>query len=366
MKFLLFFLLSITPVVSVPAAESLFYVSSIVPSTGKGIYLGGIDTETGKLRPLTLATAATEPNFLVLSSNRKFLYGCHDTTVVSLTVKPDGTLTALNEQPTGGEGACHVALAHAGRHLLVANYSSGTIACFGINADGSIEQRTAMSTFTGSGPDPKRQTKPYAHWISTDAADKFVYSCDLGSDKVWIFHFDPAHGTLTPSDPPFAQVPPGSGPRHLAFSAKGDFAYVANEMGNSVTAFSRDAVRGTLTALGTISDLPAGTSTQGSTTAEIVHHPSGKWLYVSIRGCELISVFVISADGHLKLIQSLPSVAQFPRSFAVDPSGRWLISAGQKGNRLAVFKIDQTTGQLTTTDQSAEIENPTCVLFVGN
>lgn len=366
MKSLLFLLLSITPLASVSAAESLFYVSSIVPSAGKGIYLGGIDTETGKLRPLTLATAATEPNFLVLSSDRKFLYGCLDKTVASLTVKPDGTLTPLNEQPTGGDGACHVSLDHAGRHLLVANYSSGTIGCFGINADGSIGEQTATATFTGSGPDPKRQTKPYAHWISPDADDKFVYSCDLGSDKVWVFHYDPVHGTLTPNDPPFAQVPPGSGPRHLAFGANGNFAYVANEMGCSVTTFSRDPAHGTLTALETISDVPAGTSIQGATSAEIVRHPSGKWLYVSVRGCEFISVFAIGTDGHVKLIQSVPSVALVPRSFAIDPSGRWLISAGQKSNSIAVFKIDQATGQLTSTDQSAEIGNPTCVLFVGN
>jgi len=100
------------------------------------------------------------------------------------------------------------------------------------------------------------------------------------------------------------------------------------------------------------------------TVAEVACHPSGKWLYISNRGCDTIAVFDIGADGKLTLKQDAPSVVSFPRSFAIDPSGKWMIAAGQKGNQIAVLKIDPNTGELTAADQSAEVGVPVCVLFV--
>ena len=136
-------------------------------------------------------------------------------------------------------------------------------------------------------------------------------------------------------------------------------------MGHSVTAFSRNGDTGALTRRQTVSTLPVGTLTQGVTTAEIVCHPSGRWLYVSNRGCETISLFSIAPDGSVALTESVPSPAKFPRNFALDPSGCWLIVGGQKDNRLAVMKIDLATGRLTPTDQAATVTDPTCVLFYG-
>ena len=342
------------------ADEVFFYVAA-----SEGIYRGGIDTDTGKLDPLTPAGAAKYPNFLALSPDGKFLYATLDAAVEAFAVQPDGALRPLDKELSGGAGACHVSVDETGRHVFVANYDGGCIACFGTNPDGSLGERTALMPFTGSGPDPKRQTKPYAHSVYPDPANKFVYACDLGTDHVWIFKFDAARGTLVPNDPPSAKVPPGSGPRHLAFHPNGKFVYVANEMGHSVTVFSRDAGSGALTALQTVSTLSLETPIQGVTTAEIACPAPGKWLYVSNRGCDTISVFSIAPDGKLTLVQSASSVAQMPRRFAIDPTGRWLIAAGQKDNRIAVLKIDPATGRLTPTDQVAEVASPICVLF-GN
>ncbi len=351
-------------------ADEQFYIGTMTDhSTSKGIYLGSLDAGTGKLGTLHLAIDVKNPNFLALSPDRKFLYAAISTSngsaVDAFAVQPGGPLVLLNERPSGGEGACHVAVDATGRNVFVANYSAGDIACFQTKPDGSLDTRTAFMTFTGSGPDPSRQKKPYAHSVYTDPENKFLYSCDLGSDSVWTFKFDSAHGTLTPNDPPAAKVPPGSGPRHLAFHPNGKFVYVANEMGHTIDVFARDAATGHLTSIQVVDTLSPGTSEEGVTVAEVVCHPSAKWLYVSNRGCETISQFSIGTDGKLTMVESVPSVVNFPRSFAIDPSGKWLIAAGQKDNRIAVLKIDPTTGNLTTTDQSAEVGTPVCVLFVS-
>lgn len=203
------------------AEEAPLYVAG-----NEGIYRDTLDTDTGKLGKLTLACAAKSPNFLAFSSDRQILYatlGAGERTLADFFVQPDGSLSPLDEMPSGGAGACHVWLDGTGENVLVAHYDSGSIACFQLHDDGTLGERTALVPFTGSGPDPKRQTKPYAHSVYTDPGNKFVYACDLGTDKVRIFKFDAAKGTLAPNDPPFGKVPPGSGPRHLAFSPNGEF-----------------------------------------------------------------------------------------------------------------------------------------------
>jgi 6-phosphogluconolactonase len=342
-----------------------FYVGTFTDHTAsKGIYLCSLDTGTGILGPCTLAAAAKNPNFLTLSPDHQYLFAALAKTVGSFKLRADGKLIALNAQPSGGTVPCHVSVDATGRHLFVANYDGGNIAGFNVGADGLIGERTALKKFSGSGPNVSRQNKPYAHSIYVSPENTVVYCCDLGTDNVRIFRFDSSDGGLAPASPPAAKVPPGSGPRHLVFHPGGKFIYVSNEMGNSVSVFARDAGSGALTALETVSTMPEGAPKKGVTTAEILCHPTGKWLYVSNRGIDTISVFKIADDGRLTLIQSTSSVAKFPRSIALDPTGHWLISAGQNDNRIAVLKVDQDTGQLTPMDQSAAIPAPVCVLFV--
>ena len=170
--------------------------------------------------------------------------------------------------------------------------------------------------------------------------------------------------SLTPNDPPSGKVPPGSGPRHLAFHPKGGFAYTNNEMTSSVTAFAHDAAKGTLTALQTLNTLPEGCADAGgNSTAEIFCHPSGRFLYVSNRGHDSIAVFAIGEDGKLTLVQNAPANVKEPRGFAISPDGGWLVAAGQNSNTLASHKVDSATGKLTPAAQVSDIGAPVCVVF---
>ncbi len=370
MKFFSLFVALVFLAPSLLAAEVHFYLGTYTnKALHRGIYQGTLDTETGKLSPLQLEVEASDPNFLALAPDGKTLYaalrvGDHEA-AGAFTVRPDGGLVRLNDQPSGGKDTCHISVDHTGHAVLIANYGTGSIACFPVNADHSLGARTELIPFTGSGPNLSRQKAPHAHSIYVSPDNAFVYACDLGTDHVWIFKFDPMHARLVPDDPPFAQVPPGSGPRHLLFSPDGKFVYVAGEMGCNVTVFRHDAASGALTPLQTVSTLPTGTATKGLTASEIVLHPSGKWLYVSNRGCDTISVFAIDGEGGLALLETVPALVQIPRSFSIDPTGRWLISAGQKDNRIAVLKIDPASGRLSATDQSATVGSPVCVLFEG-
>lgn len=356
-------------VTTTQAAEVRFYLGANTrKAPEQGIQTGTLDTVTGRLGPVQLAIPANNPGFIAISPDRKYVYASLEAdggAVGSYAIQPDASLQLLNTQPTGGRGTCHVWVDVDGRNILSADYSSGNIACFPIQPDGSLGEKTAFIQLEGSGPDPKRQTSPHAHGIYTSSDNKFVYVCDLGTDKVWSYRFDAKKGALTPTDPPAGQTPPGGGPRHLALHPSGKFAYVNNEMGLSVTTFARDPQTGTLIPQQTLPTLPEGSNTEKVSTSEIVCHPGGRWLYVSNRVADTIAVYAIDEDdGLLTYLQDAPAEVKTPRGMDIDPTGNWLVTAGQNDNRLAVLKIDQKTGRLSPTGHTAEAWSPVCVEFV--
>ena len=346
------------------AAVATFYIGTYTDhSRSEGIYVGTLDTATGHLGTLKLAAPEKNPNFLALSPDHQFLFAALTDSVESFRSEPDSTLKPLGRQSIGAPDVCHVSVDQEGHDFFAASYDGGAIASFPISAEGRIGNRAELIPFTGSGPNPRRQKKPCAHGIYADPLNAFVYACDLGTDNIWTFQLGPG-AALTPTSPPAAKVPPGSGPRHLAFSPDGRFVYVVNEMGVSTSVFARDSSTGALTLLDTESNVWPGDPISGTTAAEIVDHPSGKWLYVSNCGRDTISVFATAANGNIKLIQNVPSPVKFPRSIALDPTGRWMIAAGQHDNRIAVIKVDPGTGHLTLTDTSVVVGSPVCILFV--
>jgi 6-phosphogluconolactonase len=211
---------------------------------------------------------------------------------------------------------------------------------------------------------PERQEGPHAHSINLDAANRFAFAADLGLDKVLVYRFDPAAGTLVANDPPAADVAPGSGPRHFAFHPDGRHAYVINEMANTLTVFDYDAGPGRLTPVQTISSLPD--SFKGTSyTAEVVVHPTGRFVYGSNRGHDSIAIFQVDdATGKLTAAGHEPTQGKNPRNFAIDPSGQYLFAANQDSDRVVLFKIDLKTGALQPAGRTIKLPHPVCVRFL--
>ena len=208
--------------------------------------------------------------------------------------------------------------------------------------------------------------EPHAHAIVVDPSNQFAYVPDLGLDKVMIYRLAADKGTLTPGEPAFAAVAPGSGPRHIAFHPGGRYAYVINEMLCTVAAFSRDAKSGGLTELQTISSLPPGQAVQpGYSTAEIIVHPSGRFVYGSNRGHDSLSVFAIdAASGKLTFVENQPTQGRTPRGFNIDPTGTFLIAGNQQSDSVVVFRIDAKSGRLTPAGAKIEVGAPVSFEFV--
>jgi 6-phosphogluconolactonase len=351
--------------------QLIVYTGTYTGTKSKGIYAWRFDVATGKMTPIGLAGETPSPSYLAIDPSRRFLYAANETggphggSVSAFSIDATtGMLTFLNRQTSGGNGPCHVAVDGAGKNVLVANYDGGSIEALPVESDGKLGAPTAFVKHHGSGPNPKRQEGPHAHCVAFDGADKFAFACDLGLDKVMIYKFDAAKGTLTPNEPPSASVAPGAGPRHIAVHPGGKYAYVINEMASSITAFGYDAAPGELRELQTVPTLPADFKGQNS-GAEIAVHPSGKFVYGSNRGHNSIVVFAIDGvTGKLTEVEHQSTQGKTPRGFEIDPTGAWLLAANQESDNIAVFHIDENTGRLTLTGDPVPAAIPVCVKFV--
>ncbi|MBU0714520.1 MAG: lactonase family protein [Verrucomicrobia bacterium] len=361
------------------ATDSCLVYFGTYTSSGKskGIYTCRLDTSTGILSTPELATETVNPSFLAIHPDRRHLYavgesgvfGGGKTGAVSAFAidQVTGKLTLLNCQSTGGLGPCHVNVDLTGKCVLAANYTSGSCASLPVRDDGSLGEIGSFIQHEGSSINPSRQTGPHAHSINLSPDNRFAFVADLGLDKLMIYKLDPARAALIPNNPPFAKVPPGSGPRHMAFHPDGRFAYVINEMLCTVTAFSYEAGQGALKKIQTFSTLPKGVSVQpGYSTAEVLVHPRGKFLYGSNRGHDTIAVFAIDqSNGTLRLIQNESTQGKMPRSFGIDPTGAWLLAANQDTGNVVVFSVNPKTGKLKPTGQIVEVGVPVCVKFMS-
>ena len=358
-----------------PHGKYLAYVGTYTTGASKGIYAYRYDAKTGDLSDLGLAAETANPSFVAVDPSHHFLYAVNEVPkyedkasggVSAFSIDAvTGKLTFLNEVASRGADPCYIIVDKSGKFVLVANYSGGSIAVFPILKDGKLGDASAFVQHTGTGPNHERQEGPHAHFIDTTPDNRFAIAADLGLDELLVYHFDGAKGTLTPNDPPFAKVKPGAGPRHLAFHPSGKFAYVVDEMAQTVNAFSFDAAKATMQKFQTISTIPAG-FTAHNDTAEIEIHPNGKLLYVSNRGHDSIAVFAInSKTGTLKLIENVPVQGKTPRSFAIDPTGTRLFVANQESDNLVAFTLNPKTGHLTPTGKTVKVPAPVCIKFTA-
>ena len=365
--------LACTPLVEAGPVRVWFGTGS---PQAEGIYQSRLDTKNGQLAPPTLAATVDGPGFLALHPSGEMLYAVSrvpgtDVDGVTAFRVADDTLSFLNGQGlVDGNGenegsGTHLSVHPSGRLLITAQYSGGTVAVFPLQDDGQIGPRSQLIEHRGgAGVVAGRQDSPHPHWTGFDRAGRFAFVPDLGLDRVVIYKVDPTARSLSRHGD--AAVPPGSGPRHMAFSPDGRFAYVLNELALSVTVFRYDEEAGTLAALQTE---PALTNEEKAgeafnSASEIRMHPTGRFVYSANRGHDSITVFRRDEDnGQLARVEVEPIRGSWPRHFNIDPGGRWLVAAGQNSNTVSVFAVDPGTGELTYDRGVINVPGPICVLF---
>jgi 6-phosphogluconolactonase len=349
----------------------LFGTGKILQGKGEGIYAYDLDPPSGRLELVGKTTGIVNPSYLALDASQTFLYAVSElktyqgrpsgTVSVFIVDRVLGKLELLNTQLTHGTDPCHVVVDEQRKHILVANFMSGSVSVLPVDDDGTLGEACDFVQHQGSGIDPRRQSSPHAHSVTLDAANRFAFVPDLGLDKLMIYRFDPKRGMLEPNATPWIKMKPGSGPRHLSFHPSGRFAYLVNELDSTVAVLSYDGGAGSFEHLQTIPTLPQG-FTGESTCADIHVSPSGTFVYASNRGHDSIVIYRVDpASGILSYVSHESTRGSTPRSFDIDPTGRFLLAANQDSNSVVTFRIDPQSGALQATGDVAVVPTPVCV-----
>lgn len=277
--------------------------------------------------------AGANPSYIAVGTNNLYVANERDDQLGGLTalrIESDGALTPLNHQPGSDGGFTYVAVDPSHRFAFGASYNGGSISRFPIEDDGSLGAEAQVVDF---GPNAQ------SHALGFDTSGQYVFVPNKGNDEVAQLSFG-SDGTLSANDPPSVATADGAGPRHIAVSPDGAFAWVINELANSLTTF-QVAQNGTLTAGGTVSSLPPGYG-GGGTGAHVEITANGRWLYASNRGHDSIAVFAIDgASGALTLLEHEDSGGSTPRDFDVDPQDNFVIVANQDSGTVVVLAIQE-------------------------
>lgn len=373
MKKILILISMLSPVLGIAQKKPVFpktfdlVVGAYTSGSSKGIAVYRFYTETGRLAYLNQIDGVSNPSYLAVSKNNKFVYAVNENDqgeVSSFSFEPKtGKLTFINKVSTLGGSPCYISVDKDQKNLFVANYSGGNIAVLPLNQDGSIGAAVQTIKDDGHGPNKERQEKAHVHTAVLSPDEKYVLYTDLGTDKINITKYKGGkNNPIVPANPAFVSVTPGYGPRHLAFSNNRKTMYLITEMGSSVIVF--DYNNGKPKQRQDITLLPDGF--KGETGAADIHiSPNGLFLYASNRGdANDISVFSINQEnGELTFIERKPSGGKGPRNFIIDPTGKFLIVAHQNSNNITVWRLDDTTGKIMQAATRIDIGNPVCLQF---
>lgn len=343
----------------------------------QGIYAYTWDPNAGSLRLKGLAAATPMPTFLTLSADKSVLFAANETDSfdgaksggvssfhVAADPKENIKLAPINSEVSGGAATCYVGLDHTGRVLLCANYTGGSASSFKVARNGEISAAVSHFQYTGTGPDHERQEAPHIHRAMASPGNKFALFNDLGLDVIHIYALDPETAKLTPHNPPVWHAPAGSGPRALRFHPTGPWAYCVTEMGSSIMVLDWDEAKGTLTTKQQVSLIPAGFKGR-SQASDVVIDRSGRFIYAADRYYDGIYSFTIDPrTGEIHDMVRTPAAGKTPRFITLDPTEKWLLSADQDSDSIAIYKRDVTSGRLVTHGTVVPQNKPQCLVFV--
>jgi 6-phosphogluconolactonase len=352
---------------------------------GQGICLFDVE-ENGSLKQKKVFPNDANPAWLAWHPSRKYLYSGNEVgsygpgktgSVTAYSVNgQSGELTALNTVSSGAAGPAHISVHPSGKFVFTANYAGGAIAVLPIEANGKLGEPVQVikdegkpgglhaasappGSFAISGHD-----RPHAHMIEADPTGRFVISTDLGLDRVYVWKVDLNSGKLSPNDPGFVSLPDGDGPRHFVFHPKNGHFYCLQEESSTIAVFAYDAQRGRLTPKQTLSTLPAGFKGTNF-TSEIAISPDGRFIYAANRLHDSIAYFVVQADGQLKFAGEAWTRGDYPRSFSIDLTGRYLYTCNQRADAIGKFTINNSTGDLTFSGEYTAVGTPAILVFLS-
>ncbi len=340
----------------------IFYVSSYGKNDDKGIYILKFDETSLQMKRVQQIITKDYPSYMIV--NNQVLYIAYKNTesynagggIGSFSIYKD-ELLLNNNYSSSGRSYTHLCLDDKQRYIFAANYHTGATASYQLE-NKIITQKICAVRHTGLGPDLlKRQTGPHAHCVGITPDKEFVYSVDLGADKIVMYRYH--QGVLMEDKAYTVNIVPGSGPRHMIFSKDGRFAYLVNEIANNIMVFKY--TDGHFSMIQAIHCIPR--HFKGFSSASAIRlTSSGEHLFVSNRGHDSIAMYRVNKEtGKISLLYMVHT-GKNPRDFNIIDD-KYLIVGCQGSNKLQVLTFDEENEKLLLSDSELEIPAPVCIAF---
>lgn len=339
-------------------------LNMVVGTFSDNIYLAEFNQATGEIVLVDSVATVGNGSFQVLNPSDSTFYSIfgnpNDRAAIrKFKMVEDSAghrrITPLGDYAcVGDDGPCYVNVSPDGKWAVSANYPNGSISLFPTSADG-VAGSPLVYRFAGSGPDAERQANAHLHCVVFTPDRRNLVACDLGSDKLYLFPLESLNADSIKAPQEVAMMP-GCGPRHIVFNAQGDVAYLITEIGDQVVALHYDG--STLEPFQIVAASTAG----GQGGADIHLSPDGRHLYASVRikGDGVALFDVDQKTGELTYKETTPTGGH-PRNFMVSPNGRYVVVACRDNNSVEVYERDSATGSLKPTDNRAQVTMPVCV-----
>ena len=322
--------------------------------SGSGIYR--IDS-AGRAK---LTLDQTGVNYLIADRSRGLYYasgngqksGRHRHGELLVLKAGPGGLEVLQKTILEEHTPVHIALAPDGRTLYAANYSQGDICELDLDEAGFFTGKMRFIAHSGRSI-KRRQRSPHPHYCGFDPQGRGLFVCDLGTDHVYIYEYTPGQGIGTLCSEKLA-LAPGAGPRHMIFDRSGKVFYCANELDSTVSCFVKKAGRWQL--LKTLSTLKkTHTAAAQNYPGAIKLTADGRFLLVTNRGDDSISLFAVDGSGGIELIENISSGGSYPGDIHISEYDKYVAISNLKSGNVTIFTLDKAQKKLLFTDNKANI-----------
>jgi 6-phosphogluconolactonase len=356
--------------------KEYIYVGTYSIRDSKGIYVFELNRASGSLKLIQTISGPESPTYIEVHPSGKFLYSVNRGAVnkgdnygsasAYAINRGTGKLTLINHVSAFGKDPCHISIDRKGEWAFISNYGEGNLVVLPILQDGSLGAPSDSKKYYGKSVNKFRQEQPHIHSAEISTDNKYLYVSDLGTDKIYTYALDAVNGRLTLINNGETTVSPGSGPRHFAIHPLNGHAYSAEELSSTVAVFQVDKTTGVLSMIqDTVRSLPPDTK-EVNTSADIHIDAKGKFLYLSNRGYDGISIYSIEKDGGIKLSGNMKTKGKTPRNFLVDKKGKYIWVANQNSDNITIFRINPKTGMLAYTNQQVRVPSPVCIKQLSN
>lgn len=343
------------------------YIGTYTKGGSEGIYTFKLNSDKKRIEDIQVAAAQLEnPTYVTISKDNRYLYSVvkegENGGVVAYSINREGGLTELNRQLLQGSSPCHVSVDSNNRYAFSANYHKGSVESYLINQeDGTIQPAASVIKHEGSGPDP-RQEKPHTHYAGITPDENYLAVVELGIDALITYAVN-SDGTLSKAH--FLPLKAGSGPRHLVFHPNQKFAYIMTEFSSEVIVLSYHSENGRFTEKQYISTLPEE-FTENNQGSAIHISSDGQFVYAGNRGHNSIAVFRVDQEtGELSFVDRTSTEGDWPRDFMFDPTEKFIVASNQESSNLVLFSRDENTGKLALIQADIEVPYPVCVKFLN-